>query len=59
VVWLGPVELMLEGAAWRASDGTTYDVNGLAEHCLEMLKQQMLVDDPSGTAQSSTPRRRD
>jgi len=40
-------------------DGTTYNVSSLAEHCLALLKEQMLADDPTGSAQSSTPRRRD
>jgi hypothetical protein len=56
---LRPIDQTSEAAAWRASDGTTYDVAGLAEHCLSLLKTQMLVDDPTGSAQAHTPRRRD
>jgi hypothetical protein len=53
------VDQTSEAAAWRASDGTTYTVSSLAEHCLALLKEQMLLDDPTGSAQSHTPRRRD
>jgi hypothetical protein len=56
---LRPVDQTSEAAAWRASDGTRYDVAGLAEYCLSLLKTQMLVDDPTGSAQAHTPRRRD
>ena len=56
---LRPIDQTSEAAAWRASDGTTYDVAALAEHCLSLLKTQMLVDDPTGSAQAHTPRRRD
>jgi len=58
-VLLRPVDQTSDAAAWRASDGTTYNVSSLAEHCLALLKEQMLADDPTGSAQSSTPRRRD
>ena len=54
-----PVDQTSDSAAWRSSDGETYAVSALADHCLALLKAQMLVDDPSGTAQSHTPRRRD
>jgi len=56
---LRPVDQTSDAAAWRASDGTRYDVAGLAEYCLSLLKTQMLVDDPTGSAQAHTPRRRD
>ena len=56
---LRPVDQTSDAAAWRSSDGETYDVSRLAEHCLALLKAQMLVDDPSGTALSGAPRRRD
>jgi len=56
---LKPTDQTSDSSAWRAADGTTYDVAGLAEHCLALLKEQMLVDDPTGSAQATTPRRRD
>jgi hypothetical protein len=58
-VLLRPVDQPTDACAWRDADGTTYDVNGLAEHCLALLKEQMLSDDPTGSAQSTSPRRRD
>ncbi len=56
---LRPVEHPTDSSVWRAEDGTLYDVEGLAAHCLGLLKEQMLVDDPSGAARSNGPRRRD
>ena len=56
---LRPVDQTSEACAWRAANGTTYNVTELAEHCLALLKEQMLSDDPTGAAQSNTPRRRD
>jgi hypothetical protein len=58
-ILLRPIDQATEACSWRAADGTTYDVNSLAEHCLAMLKEQMLADDPTGSAQANTPRRRD
>jgi len=58
-VILRPVDQPTDICAWRAADGTIYDVSGLAEHCLMLLKEQMLVDDPTGSAQPTSPRRRD
>ncbi|HEV8216902.1 MAG TPA: hypothetical protein VGP95_13740 [Gemmatimonadaceae bacterium] len=54
-----PVEGPSDTFSWRTSDGATYDTEGLAAYCLALLKEQMLVDDPTGTAQATTPRRRD
>jgi hypothetical protein len=44
---------------WRMNDGATYDTDGLAAYCLALLKEQMLADDPTGMAKSTTPPRRD
>ncbi|HVE35795.1 MAG TPA: hypothetical protein VNC18_19675 [Gemmatimonadaceae bacterium] len=54
-----PVESPPDAFIWRTDDGATYDTEGLAAYCLALLKEQMLVDDPTGTAQATTPRRRD
>ena len=54
-----PVEDPSGAFMWRTGDGTTYDTEGLAAYCLGLLEAQMLVDDPTGTAQSTAPRRRD
>jgi hypothetical protein len=54
-----PLDHPTDAAIWRMDDGTTYDTEGLAAYCLNLLKEQMLVDDPTGTAQSTAPRRRD
>jgi len=58
-VLLRPVDQLTDACAWRMADGTTYDVSRLAEHCLGLLKDQMLADDPTGSAQPTSPRRRD
>jgi hypothetical protein len=55
---LRPVEL--SPGHWRDDgDGAVYDLEGLAEHCLALLKEQVQADDPTGSAKSTTPRRRD
>lgn len=54
-----PVEDASDAFMWRTDDNTTYDTEGLASFCLSLLKEQMLVDDPTGTAQPTSPRRRD
>jgi hypothetical protein len=57
---LRPVGLSSDGARWREDgDGVEYDTPGLADHCLALLKEQMLADDPTGSAIPTTPRRRD
>jgi hypothetical protein len=56
---LRPVDQPTETAVWQATDGTTYDTDGLAAHCLALLADQMQLDDPTGSAQASGPRRRD
>lgn len=54
-----PVEHPSDAFIWRTDDGATHDTEGLAAYCLALLKAQMLADDPTGTAQSTAPRRRD
>lgn len=54
-----PVDGPTDAVTWRTNDGATFDAEGLAAFCLALLKEQMLVEDPSGTAQPTTPRRRD
>jgi hypothetical protein len=54
-----PVENPSDALLWRTDDGDTYDTEGLAAFCLALLEEQMLIDDPAGTAQSTTHRRRD
>src|SRR4029077_12895139 len=56
---LRPVDQPSDSAVWQATDGTTYDVDALAAHCLALLADQMRLDDPTGSAQSTGPRRRD
>lgn len=41
---LRPIERPLDGIAWRATDGTTYDTGALAAHCLALLEGQIRVD---------------
>jgi hypothetical protein len=57
---LRPVELLPDGARWR-EDGSdvVFDTQSLADHCLALLREQMHADDPTGSATSTTPRRRD
>ena len=54
-----PVEGSLDTFSWRTDDGTTYDTDGLSAYALSLLNDQMLADDPTGTAESNLPRRRD
>ena len=55
---LRPVEL--SPGHWREDgDGAVYDLEGLTEHCLALLNTQVQADDPTGSAKSTTPRRRD
>ncbi|MEP6493302.1 MAG: hypothetical protein ABJF01_11530 [bacterium] len=54
-----PVAQPTDEFVWRGTDGATYDVTTLAAHCTTLLESQMLADDPTGTAQSTTARRRD
>ena len=54
-----PVGDASDAFIWRIDNGATYDTDGLAAYCLALLKDQMLADDPTGTAQATTPHRRD
>jgi len=57
---LRPVELSADGPRWREDgDAVVYDIQGLADHCLALINAQMHADDPTGSAISSTPPRRD
>jgi len=58
---LRPVELSPDAPPrWREDgDGAVFDTQGLADHCLALLNEQVLADDPTGTAIPTTPRRRD
>jgi len=57
---LRPVEVSSNAPRWREDgDGVEYDVQGLADHCLALLGEQVLADDPTGSAVPTTPRRRD
>ena len=57
---LRPVELSPDAPRWRdEGDGVEYDIQGLADHCRALLNEQVLADDPTGTALPTTPRRRD
>jgi hypothetical protein len=56
---LRPVERPTDECVWRGEDGTTYNVQDLAAHCLALLGEQMRLDDPTGVAPHTTPRRRD
>jgi hypothetical protein len=57
---LRPVEDSTDAAAWRdEADDTIYDIQRLADHCLALLKEQMLADPPTGVALPTTPHRRD
>jgi hypothetical protein len=57
---LRPIELSPDGARWREDGGeVVFDTQGLADHCLALLREQMQADDPTGSALSTTPRRRD
>ena len=57
---LRPVELSSDATRWREDgDGVSYDIQGLADHCLALLNAQVFADDPTGSATPTTPRRRD
>jgi hypothetical protein len=57
---LRPLDLSSNVPRWREDgDGAEYDVAGLADHCLALLNEQVQADDPTGSATSTTPRRRD
>jgi hypothetical protein len=57
---LRPVELSPDAPRWREDgDGAVYDIQGLARHCLALLSEQVLADDPTGSVVPATPRRRD
>lgn len=57
---LRPVDLSPDAPRWRDDgDGAVYDIQGLADLCLTLLKAQVLADDPTGSAMPTTPRRRD
>jgi len=57
---LRPVELSPDAPRWREDgDGAVFETQGLADHCLALLNEQVLADDPTGTAVPTTPRRRD
>jgi hypothetical protein len=57
---LRPVELSPDAPRWREDgDGAEFETQGLADHCLALLNEQVLADDPAGTALPTTPRRRD
>ncbi len=58
-ITLRPIEHPTDASAWRSEDGTLYDVDSLVAHCHALLKEQMLADDPTGSAQSTTLHRRD
>lgn len=59
-VTLRPVELSPDAPRWREDgDGAVFDTQGLADHCRALLNEQVLADDPTGSAISTTPRRRD
>jgi hypothetical protein len=36
-----PIENAAEGAFWSADDGTTYDTDALAAHCLALLNEEI------------------
>lgn len=54
-----PIAHAADDCVWRATDGTSYDVQSLAAHCTSLLEDQMIADDPTGSAQPTTARRRD
>ncbi len=57
---LRPVEDSIDASAWRdQADGTIYDLQVLADHCLTLLKEQMLADGARGAAIRAAPQRRD
>lgn len=57
---LRPLDVSSDVPRWRADgDGAEYDIQGLADHCLALLDEQVQADDPTGSASPTTPRRRD
>jgi len=57
---LRPVDVSPDALRWREEEsGVAYDIQELADHCLALLTEQVLADDPTGSALSTTPRRRD
>ena len=57
---LRPIEPSPDATRWREDgDGAVYDIPGLAAHCLALLNAQVRIDDPTGSATPTTPRRRD
>jgi hypothetical protein len=57
---LRPVAVSSDVLRWREEgDGAEYDIEGLADHCLALLNEQVQADDPTDSATPTTPRRRD
>jgi hypothetical protein len=57
---LRPLDASSNALRWREDgDGAEYDIQGLADHCLALLNEQVQADDPTGSATPTTPRRRD
>lgn len=57
---LRPVEDSADATAWRdAADNSIYDIQRFGDHCLALLNEQMLADNPSDAALPPMPRRRD
>jgi hypothetical protein len=42
---LRPAPGASDEAAWQAADGTTYDTEGLAAHCLALLEEQISAEE--------------
>jgi hypothetical protein len=59
-ITLLPVDVSSDALRWRDSgSGEEYDIQSLADHCIATITEQMQADDPTGTAVSTTSRRRD
>jgi len=57
---LRPVDVSGDAPRWRDdAGGTEYDIQALADYCLASINEQMQADDPTGSAVSTTSRRRD
>jgi hypothetical protein len=57
---LRPVVLSTDVPGWREDgDGVEYDSQGLADHCLALINEQVRADDPMGSAMPPSARRRD
>ena len=58
---LRPVDQAGTDCLWRTVDGegATYTTDALAAYCLALLEEQMNADDPTGSAQATSARRRD